>query len=119
MPLPFSGDGHQGEDVTESVRTFITNLPFTIPTTNPALKVVGKEFEVRGEVIIKKEDFQLANEALAAAATGNKRTSYANPRNLASGILSRKKHDRHSAPVKLTFVGYSLLSNVEIGSLQA
>jgi NAD-dependent DNA ligase len=72
------------------------------------------DFEVRGEVIVTKEDFTKGNEALKAE--GGSRTQYSNPRNLASGILSRKHHDRHAAPIRLTFMAYALLSKQSLGS---
>jgi NAD-dependent DNA ligase len=93
-------------------------LPHQI-TNKSALSVVSPNFEVRGEVIIKKDDFKAANEALAASTKpGSARVQqYANPRNLASGILSRK-HTGKSAhvPVKLTFVAYALLAPKPVGT---
>lgn len=114
------GDGEQGEDVTENVRRFIPDLPLKI-TNSSALSIVSPNFEVRGEVIIKKDDFRSANEALASSAkSGAARIQqYANPRNLASGILSRKHVGKHAAvPVKLTFVAYALLAPQPVGTLK-
>ena len=50
------GDGFEGEDITQNIRT-IKSVP---------LKLIGKNFpgllEVRGEVFIKKTDFKKLNE---------------------------------------------------------
>jgi DNA ligase (NAD+) len=72
------GDGYQGELVTENIKT-IRSIP---------LKLGGKSeaqglFEVRGEVLMLKEDFRLLNETQQNA--GQK--TFANPRNAAAGSV--------------------------------
>ena len=71
------GDGFEGEDITQNIRT-IKSVP---------LKLIGKNFpsllEVRGEVFIKKTDFKKLNENQI-----NKGLQiFANPRNAAAGSL--------------------------------
>ena len=73
------GDGTLGEDITSNIRT-IRSIPLT-------LKESGKSFpdllEVRGEVFIKKTDF----DALNLKAKENDEKVFANPRNAAAGSL--------------------------------
>ena len=73
------GDGTLGEDITSNIRT-IRSIPLT-------LKESGKSFpdllEVRGEVFIKKTDF----DALNLMAKENDEKVFANPRNAAAGSL--------------------------------
>lgn len=100
------------------MRAAIAGLPLQI-VNKAALNAVSPNFEIRGEVIIKKDDFKAANEALAAAAKdGGKVQQYANPRNLASGILSRKQNTKKErTPVRLTFIAYALLAPMPIGTI--
>lgn len=70
------GDGVIGEDVTENLKT-IKNLPLKLKGAAPKL------LEVRGEVYIKKADFQRMNAKLAAAG----QETFVNPRNSAAGSL--------------------------------
>lgn len=71
------GDGQVGENVTANVRT-IRNLPLRLATPAPPQLI-----EVRGEIMISKEDFQNLN--ASQAADGEK--IFANPRNAAAGSL--------------------------------
>jgi DNA ligase (NAD+) len=77
------GDGNQGEDVTTNVKT-IRSLPLRIEAKK--LAAAGgwaKRFEVRGEVIMTRRAFELANAQREAA--GEPR--FANPRNAAAGSI--------------------------------
>ena len=71
------GDGFEGEDITQNVRT-IKSLP---------LKLIGQSFpsllEVRGEVFIKISDFDKLNENQIRKGL----QVFANPRNAAAGSL--------------------------------
>ena len=71
------GDGFEGEDITQNVRT-IKSLP---------LKLIGQRFpsllEVRGEVFIKISDFDKLNETQIKKGL----QVFANPRNAAAGSL--------------------------------
>lgn len=91
------GDGFSGEDVTANLRT-IRALPMRLHTqTPPAL------FEVRGEVLMLKQDFERLNQAQDAR--GEKR--FANPRNAAAGSL-RQLDPNITANRPLTFFAYGL-----------
>jgi DNA ligase (NAD+) len=70
------GDGAEGEDVTENLRSLKT-IPAKLHGHAPAL------IEIRGEVFLRKDDFLRLNETQAAA--GDK--IFANPRNAAAGSL--------------------------------
>lgn len=70
------GDGTTGEDVTLNIRT-IPSVPLRLRDWNSPL------FEVRGEVVMLKEDFRLLNEAQQEAGE----TPFANPRNAAAGSV--------------------------------
>jgi DNA ligase (NAD+) len=70
------GDGFQGDDVTQNVKT-IRSIPLVLSGKYPP------KFEIRGEIILPLEGFQKMNEALIALGE----TPYSNPRNTASGSL--------------------------------
>lgn len=89
------GDGVVGEDVTENVRT-IRSVPLKLENAPDVL-------EVRGEVIMHKEDFESINKVLAAR--GEKR--FVNPRNAAAGSL-RQLDSRITASRPLHFYAYGL-----------
>ena len=91
------GDGFTGEDVTANLRT-IRALPMRLNTPNPPAL-----FEVRGEVLMLKQDFERLNQAQAAR--GDK--LFANPRNAAAGSL-RQLDPNITANRPLTFFAYGL-----------
>jgi DNA ligase (NAD+) len=70
------GDGTTGEDVTLNIRT-IPSVPLKLRDWTSPL------FEVRGEVVMLKDDFRLLNEAQQEAGE----TPFANPRNAAAGSV--------------------------------
>ena len=70
------GDGEVGEDVTHNIRT-IRQIPLRLPPGVPAV------MEVRGEVYMRRADFERLNARQAAA--GSK--LFANPRNAAAGSV--------------------------------
>lgn len=72
------GDGTTGEDVTQNVRT-IKSVPLHLRSSRPAPQLV----EVRGEIVIFKEDFKRLNEQTEDAGL----QTFANPRNAASGSI--------------------------------
>ena len=83
------GDGTIGEDVTNNVMT-IHSIP---------LKIKEKSLiEIRGEIVIKKADFEKINEERAK----NNEALFANPRNAASGSL-RQLDPNITAKRKLFF----------------
>ncbi|MCL6591151.1 MAG: NAD-dependent DNA ligase LigA [Firmicutes bacterium] len=73
------GNGTEGEDVTANVKT-IKSIPLKIDGS--AVSGISR-FGVRGEVYIKKADFEALNEERKAGGA----TLFANPRNLAAGAL--------------------------------
>ena len=73
------GDGFQGDDVTENVRTIRSVTP-VLHGNFPA------EFEIRGEIFMHRKGFERLNEQRAAQGEA----LYANPRNVASGSLKIK-----------------------------
>ncbi|GAB4141715.1 MAG: NAD-dependent DNA ligase LigA [Patescibacteria group bacterium] len=96
------GDGFIGEDVTENART-IKNLPKII------LHPKYKNFEVRGEVVILKQDFEEIN--LEQEKLGLKK--FANPRNLATGSL-KQLDSKITEKRKLSFFAWDLIFDEKI-----
>ena len=83
------GDGRQGENVTENLRT-IASIPKTLKGEFPA------QFEVRGEVYMPKSGFEQMNEAIGAENLEREKAGrkplvlYSNPRNAAAGSVRQK-----------------------------
>ncbi len=71
------GDGTVGEDVTQNLKT-LRSLPLRLHGSN-----IPRYLEVRGEVFLKKTDFQKMNEGLLASG----QEPFVNPRNSAAGSL--------------------------------
>ena len=93
------GDGLVGEDVTMNVKT-IQNIPLKLNLDNPP-----EYLEVRGEVIIFKQDFEKLNQMQDKL--GEK--PFANPRNLAAGTI--RQLDPHIAASRpLRFMAYDLVT---------
>lgn len=93
------GDGLVGEDVTMNVKT-IQNIPLKLNLDNPP-----EHLEVRGEVIIFKQDFEKLNQMQTKL--GEK--PFANPRNLAAGTI-RQLDPRIAASRPLRFMAYDLVT---------
>jgi len=90
------GDGDVGEDVTPNVRT-IRAVPARLRTTSPP-----DWLEVRGEVFLRKVDFERINEELGAAG----KPLFANPRNTTAGMLRQKDPKiTASRPINIFFHG--------------
>jgi len=94
------GDGNTGEDVTHNIKT-IKSLPLKLSTQNSAKKI-----EIRGEVIMHKDDFdELNNEQRKSGLK-----VFANPRNAAAGSL-RQLDSVVAANRPLRFYAYSIDSS--------
>lgn len=115
------GDGLVGEDVTLNVRT-IENVPLAIKYDERKLEYdfsnrgkngeydsLGQEYdfsevEVRGEIVIFKEDF----EKLQEIQRKNGEPEFANPRNLAAGSI-RQLDPKVASSRPLKFMAYDLV----------
>jgi len=91
------GDGETGEEVTANLRT-IRAIPLRLPLEAPP-----PILEVRGEVLMLKQDFAALNEAQAAR--GEK--AFVNPRNAAAGAL-RQLDSSLTAQRRLSFFAYGV-----------
>lgn len=93
------GDGVQGDDVTENVRT-IRSIPLVLPEGLD----YPDEFEIRGEVLMPYSSFDELNKERESKGE----QLFANPRNAASGTL-KSKDSRVVAERKLDAFLYYLL----------
>ena len=82
------GDGKEGEDITENLKT-IKDIPYLIKSKN-----FPKEIDIRGEVFIQNSDFEKL------------KNKFANPRNAASGSL-RQKDPKETKKIPLKFIAYT------------
>ena len=92
------GDGFKGDEITQNIKT-IRSIPLKTINSNV------KDFEVRGEVFIRKEDFLKINEQQEAK--GGK--IFANARNTAAGTL-KLKDSKTVASRPLNFFGYYIFT---------
>jgi len=98
------GDGEVGEEVTDNVRT-INSIPLNINYKN--------KIEIRGEVVIKKDDFDLINKELLDKG----QQPFANPRNAAAGSL-RQLDSSITRKRKLSFYPWGVgENNLELNKL--
>ncbi len=93
------GDGKEGEDITENLKT-IKDIPKKILEKN-----FPDEIDIRGEVYIKNSDFKKMSD------------KFANPRNAASGSLRQKNPDE-TKKIPLRFIAYTFgfQKNMEVRS---
>ncbi len=91
------GDGENGEDVTQNIRT-IKQIPLRITGDK-----VPPVLEVRGEVYMRRADFEAMNEKQREK--GEK--SFVNPRNAAAGAV-RQLDSSIAAQRPLSFFAYGL-----------
>lgn len=95
------GDGEAGEDVTQNIRT-LRQIPLRLQGS-----AVPEVLEVRGEVFMRRDDFEALNERqrekIAAGARNEK--TFVNPRNAAAGAL-RQLDPAIAASRPLSFYAY-------------
>jgi len=96
------GDGVVGEEVTDNVRT-IRSVPLSIDYKG--------QIEIRGEVVIRKDDFEIINKEREAEGE----QVFANPRNAAAGSL-RQLDSSITAKRRLVFYPWGLGENSLIQS---
>ena len=99
------GNGEEGEDVTSNIRT-IRQIPLKLRGETAKRAPV---LEVRGEVYMRRDDFEAYNErqrALIAAGAKNEKT-VVNPRNAAAGAV-RQLDPNQSRRRPLSFFAYGL-----------
>ncbi len=102
------GDGIQGDDVTENIKT-INSIPLKLNRT------IDYDFTIRGEVIIEKKDFTQMNKIRERKGY----TKYMNPRNTASGSIKLiNSLEVKKRPLKCYFFqiiseNYSILNQTE------
>ena len=82
------GDGEEGEDITENLKT-IRDIPLNV--SHPDFP---EEIDIRGEVFIETNDFKKIEK------------DFANPRNAASGSL-RQKDPKKTKLIPLKFIAYT------------
>lgn len=97
------GDGFVGEDVTMNVRT-IRSVPLTLRSAPGFENFIVGRTEVRGEIIMHKDDFAALNDLQQKQG----KPLFANPRNLAAGTV-RQLDPRIVAERPLHFRGYDIL----------
>lgn len=93
------GDGFQGDDVTNNVKT-IKAVPIQLKGDFP------EKFEIRGEIILPFAGFEKMNQELIEIGE----TPYSNPRNTASGSL-KLQDSAEVAKRPLDCLLYSLIGN--------
>ena len=93
------GDGETGEDVTQNIRT-LQQIPLRLIGAAAALPPV---LEVRGEVYMRRDDFERLNERQRER--GDK--TFVNPRNAAAGAV-RQLDPAMAAQRPLSFFAYGL-----------
>ena len=97
------GDGEVGEEVTQNIRT-IGQVPLRL---TPGRLAIPPVLEVRGEVYMRRDDFERLNERQRqrmAAGEKNEKT-FVNPRNAAAGAV-RQLDPQIAASRPLSFFAY-------------
>ncbi len=100
------GDGEYGEDVTQNIRT-IGQVPLKLRTSNAM--PVPEILEVRGEVYMRRDDFEALNERQRARIAQGERgeKTFVNPRNAAAGAV-RQLDPAVAAARPLSFFAYGV-----------
>jgi DNA ligase (NAD+) len=93
------GDGRTGEDVTANLKT-VKSIPLRLRSSRKSVR----SLEVRGEVYLRKSDFERLN----ADRDARGQPVFANPRNAASGGV-RQLDPALTAQRRLSFFAYQLV----------
>ena len=93
------GDGEVGENVTHNIRT-LRQIPLTLPSGEAGVPPL---LEVRGEVFMRRADFDALNERQRAQGA----KTFVNPRNAAAGTM-RQLDSAIAAQRPLSFFAYGL-----------
>ena len=105
------GDGFQGDDVTNNVKT-IKSIPLILKGNFP------DKFDIRGEIILPFEGFEKMNQELIEIGE----TPYSNPRNTASGSLKlQDSSETAKRPLECLLyflIGKNLTFNTQFEALQ-
>ena len=105
------GDGTLGEDITSNIRT-IRSIPLALKESKNSFPNL---LEVRGEIFIKKPDF----DALNLNAKKNNEKVFANPRNAAAGSLRQLDPAiTSSRPLAFFAHGIGSCQGIEFSNLQ-
>jgi DNA ligase (NAD+) len=91
------GNGERGDDITANVRT-IKSIPLEVKTVD--------DFEVRGELYMKFNDFETLNKQ----AEEDGKEPFANPRNTTAGTI-KSLSPKEVAKRKISFLAYYLVAN--------
>ncbi len=94
------GDGRQGDDITANLKT-IPTVPLRLNALGKSGESAETEIEVRGEVFMRKEDFERLNESRPDE------DRFANPRNATAGTL-KLQDSGEVAHRRMCFVAYYL-----------
>jgi len=94
------GNGEVGEDITHNIRT-VHRIPLRVPPDGANNAAPPQHMEVRGEVFMRKSEFEALNTRLRASGED----PFANPRNAAAGSL-RQLDPRVTAERPLSFFAY-------------
>ena len=95
------GDGEVGEDVTQNIRT-IGQIPLRLDSSS-----VPDVLEVRGEIYMRRDDFEALNQRQRMAVGEKNEKTFVNPRNTAAGAV-RQLDPAVAAQRPLSFFAYGL-----------
>ena len=98
--LTTRGDGNFGIDITDKAQ-YINGIPHEL-INRDSNNIIDKDLEIRGELVILKDDFIKLNED-----TNGK---FANARNACAGIMNRKEWSKDEVKF-ITFVPYTILGD--------
>ena len=97
------GDGLVGEDITQNIRT-LDSIPLTLRSSKGYEHFLSGRTEIRGEVLMYKDDFDALNKKREEAGE----PLFKNPRNTAAGTM-RQLDAKLVAERPMYFHGYDLI----------